>query len=267
MTLMEYFWRASQQIVMVTPDKQASDADIEGWGSGFILRYKNGYFFITCDHNVHMLDYDDNGTCTRTGIEFGIELVCNIKGADNPLTTGMITLPGFYYFDSYDLELPEGMDLVDISFATLPETLPLPILTNRLCDFDGRTVIEEGLEKLFIDENAIAEVDESSDYVITGCIHNQIRGGVRMERRTTFREGIKFTGKKYLDTYLIFENPCKIISDDWKGLSGSPVFNDKGNLVGMLNKVVDGTQMLYVTSIYKIIQFIDYSLAAKESTK
>lgn len=264
---MEYFWRVSQQIVMFTPDKQAVDAEIEGWGSGFILRYKNGYYFVTCDHNVHMLDYDDNCTCTRTGIEFGIGLVCNIKGADNPLTTGMITLPDFYYFDSYDMNLPDGIDLVDITFASIPETLPLPIFTNCLCDFDGRIVVAEGLIKFFIDENAIAEVDVSSDYVITGCIHNQIRGGVRMERRAIFREEIKFTGKKYLDTYLIFESPFPIIYNDWKGLSGSPVFNDNGNLVGMLNKVVDGTQMLYVTPIHKILQFIDFSLAAKESMK
>lgn len=267
MTLMEYFWRVSQQIVMVTPDRQASEADIEGWGSGFILQYKNGYYFVTCDHNLHMLDYDDDGPCTRTGIEFGIELVCNIKDADNPLATGMITLPGFYYFDSFDLDLPEGIDLVDLAFASLPDKLPLPILTNRLCHYDGQIAVEEGLGKLFIAENAIADVDMSSEYVITGCIHNQIRGGVRMERRTTFREGIRFTGGKYLDTYLIFENPCNIVYDDREGLSGSPVFNDKGNLVGMLNKVVDGTQLLYVTPIHKIIQFIDYTLAAKESTK
>lgn len=262
---MEYFWRASQQIVVVTPGKQAADADIEGWGSGFILRYKNVYYFVTCDHNVHMLDYNDNGSCTRTGIEFGIELVCNVKCADNPLTTGMLTLPGFYYFDSLDLDLPEELDLMDLAFTTLPDKLPLPIRTNRFCDFDGKIMIKEGMEKLFIDANSIAEVDMSSDYVITGCIHNQIRGGVRMERRVTFREGIKFTGKKYLDTYLILENPCEIVYDEWEGLSGSPVFNDKGNLVGMLNKVVDGTQMLYITPIHRIIQFIDYSLAAKDN--
>lgn len=32
---MEYFWRASQQIVMLTPNEPAEKADIEGWGSGF----------------------------------------------------------------------------------------------------------------------------------------------------------------------------------------------------------------------------------------
>ena len=55
MTLMEYFWKASHQIVMLTPNKPFNEADIEGWGSGFILEYKGRQFFITCDHNLHIL--------------------------------------------------------------------------------------------------------------------------------------------------------------------------------------------------------------------
>ena len=53
MTLVEYFWKASQQIVMLTPNK-APNPDIEGWGSGFLLLYKGHRFLVTCDHNVHM---------------------------------------------------------------------------------------------------------------------------------------------------------------------------------------------------------------------
>ena len=40
MTLVEYFWKASQQIVMLTPNK-APNPDIEGWGSGFLLLYNS----------------------------------------------------------------------------------------------------------------------------------------------------------------------------------------------------------------------------------
>lgn len=45
MTLVEYFWKASQQIVMLTPNK-APNPDIEGWGSGFLLFYK-GHRFLS----------------------------------------------------------------------------------------------------------------------------------------------------------------------------------------------------------------------------
>ena len=46
MTLVEYFWKASQQIVMLTPNK-APNPDIEGWGSGFLLLYKGHRFFYS----------------------------------------------------------------------------------------------------------------------------------------------------------------------------------------------------------------------------
>jgi hypothetical protein len=35
MNLLEYFWRSSYQIVMLTPDSPIIDADIREWGSVF----------------------------------------------------------------------------------------------------------------------------------------------------------------------------------------------------------------------------------------
>ena len=59
------------------------------------------------------------------------------------------------------------------------------------------------------------------------------------------------------------ENPSNVILSDWEeGLSGSPVFNKDGNLVGILNEVVDGKQ--YVTPIKSILKMSDYYLAVEE---
>ena len=65
-----------------------------------------------------------------------------------------------------------------------------------------------------------------------------------MNRTTTFRERITYTGTQCFGLSVL-ENPSNVILSDWKGLSGSPVFNEDGNLVGMLNEVVDGKQSLY----------------------
>ena len=66
MTLVEYFWKASQQIVMLTPNK-APNPDIEGWGSGFCVLYKGQRFLVTCDDNGHM--EDDYSEGERKGID------------------------------------------------------------------------------------------------------------------------------------------------------------------------------------------------------
>lgn len=261
MTLMEYFWKASHQIVILTPDKPSNEADIEGWGSGFILEYKGRQFFITCDHNLHMLDDFANGE--RSGEDFLIAIIANCKDPQNPLSTGFVTIPGFYYFDSIDINTPEIMDLKDIAFAELKTAMPLPLLTNQLNHYDGSVAVKAGELKLFIKEETISEAEEGKDYVITGCICNRIVDGIRMERRTTFREGIKYTGRTHMGSFLVFEYPDIINVEEWEGLSGSPIFDEEGKLVGMVNEVVDGGREIYVTPIKHILRLIDYAIKSE----
>ena len=258
---MEYFWKASHQIVMLTPDKPSNEADIEGWGSGFILEYKGRQFFITCDHNLHMLDDFANGE--RSGEDFQIAIIANYKDPQNPLSTGFVTIPGFYYFDSIDLKTPEIMDLKDIAFAELKSEMPLPLLTNQLNHYDGSVAVKAGELKLFIKEETMSEAIVGKDYVITGCICNRIVDGIRMERRTIFREGIKYTGRTHMGSFLVFEYPDIINVEEWEGLSGSPIFDEGGKLVGMVNEVVDGGREIYVTPINHILRLIDYTIKSE----
>lgn len=258
MTLLEYFWKTSHQIVILSPGENIENFDIVGWGSGFILKYKERFFFITCDHNVHPDDYEHG---LRTGIDYNIGIICNCKQPKEMLSMGLITIPGFYYFESIDITHPELVDLTDIAFAEIKFPLPLPIYTNRLYDFDGKTIIvQEGEMKLYINENSIESVNVNDEYVITGCIRNDIYAEIRMDRQNTFRDQIVYTGEKYCNSYLVFENPTQVVYDDWKGLSGSPVFNNKGKLIGMLSRVVEETNHLYVTPIQTILRFIDYAI-------
>lgn len=259
MTLMEYFWKASHQIVMLTPDKPSNEADIEGWGSGFILEYKGRKFFITCDHNLHMLDDFANGE--RSEEDFQIAIIANHKDSQNPISTGFVTISGFYYFDCFDLNTPEIMDLKDVAFAQITGSFPLPLLTNQLTDYDGSIIVKAGELKLFIEEDAISEAEEGKDYVVTGCICNKIVDGIRMERRTTFREGIRYTGRTHMGSFIVFENPDIINVEEWEGLSGSPIFDEDGKLVGMVNEVVNGDREIYVTPINHILRFIDYAIS------
>lgn len=258
MSLIEYFWKASHQIVMLSPDKPADEADIEGWGSGFILEYKGSQFFITCDHNLHMLD--DYGNGERSGEDFQIAIIANFKDPQNPISTGLVTISGFYYFDCFDLNTPEIMDLKDVAFAQITGAFPLPLLTNQLTDYDGSIIVKAGELKLFIKEDAISEAEEGKDYVVTGCICNKIVDGIRMDHRTAFRKGIRYTGRTHMGSFVVFENPTTINVDEWEGLSGSPIFDEDGNLVGMVNEVLDGGNEIYVTPIKSILRLIDYVL-------
>ena len=127
--------------------------------------------------------------------------------------------------------------------------------------YDGSVAVKAGELKLFIQEETISEAKVEKDYVITGCICNRIVDGIRMERRTTFREGIKYTGRTHMVAFMVFENPDIINVEEWKGLSGSPIFDEDGKLVGMVNEVVDGGKEIYVTPINHILRLIDYAIS------
>lgn len=258
MTLLECFWKSSHQIVILSPGDNKENSEIVGWGSGFILKHKERFFFITCDHNVHLDDYDLG---ERTGIDYNVGVICNCKQPNEMLSMGLITIDGFYFFESVDIRQPELVDLIDIAFAEIKLPLPLPIYTNRLLDYDGETIlVPEGETKLFIDGSSIGMPNAKDEYIIAGCIRNDIHSEIRMDRLNAFRDQIVYTGDKYCDSYFVFENPAQVVYNDWKGLSGSPVFNNNGNLVGMLNRVVEETNHLYVTPIQTILRFIDYTI-------
>lgn len=63
---------------------------------------------------------------------------------------GLVFVPEFYYFDSFDTSLPEIMDMKDVAFAKIKQDFPLSLLTNQLTYPDGSIAVKEGLEKLYI---------------------------------------------------------------------------------------------------------------------
>lgn len=91
MNLMEYFWRASQQIVMFNPNEPLDKAGIEAWGSGFLLEYRESLYFITCDHNLHLLDDYSNGE--RANLDFNVAIITNDRNQATPLSMGVSLCP------------------------------------------------------------------------------------------------------------------------------------------------------------------------------
>ena len=154
------------------PNEQLDKAGIEAWGSGILLEYRESLYFITCDHNLHLLDDYSNGE--RANLDFNVAIITNDRNQATPLSMGLVFVPEFYYFDSFDTFLPEIMDMKDVAFAKIKQDFPLSLLTNQLTYPDGSIAVKEGLEKLYISEDAIAEPNAEKDFVITGCIRNHI---------------------------------------------------------------------------------------------
>lgn len=271
---------------LIIPDPKDSDR-VKGFGSGFFLRHKNILFFITADHVVHLDDHDENNeTGQRLGIDYNPQIITNIQDKEN-FTSVTLPIGGFYHLTGFKLDKEEcassteflsifnkivekSIDIndekipLDVRIASFPdmaiakmrEPIACPILSNRVIDRDGTVIIEEGTPKCVLDSRYIATPNSSKWYIVAGTIGNYLKNSVLLERQNVVHELLKYIDTDCDKNVLMEISEIPDISL-WSGLSGAPVFNEDGILVGMLIRGPKTEPMITIVPIDKIIWFLD----------
>ena len=273
-------------IQLIVPDIDNSDS-IRAFGSGFLLIHKDRTFFITADHVVHLDDHDkDNETCQRLNRDYIPQIITNVK-VRNELATVNIPIGGFYHLTGFGLDksdfesndeyvtalkkILEGR--VDISDETLPINArianlpdfaiseikkPFEIfpLNNQVGYDQDNIIIEDGTPKLFLSSESIAEINSDSTYLVAGIVGNKLVNSVRLERVNILHDGLKLDSfDKEGIAYLKSEEEPNL--GHWSGLSGAPLFNDKGELSGMLIRGPETSPYASAIPITRILHYID----------
>ncbi|CAI9686945.1 hypothetical protein EAVNVH72_03542 [Elizabethkingia anophelis] len=224
------------------------------YGAGFFLNYKDNLFFITVDHNIHINDHKID---ERTGIDNYVGILNNISDR-NSLSTLITPIGGFYYMDSFDISKEDlNPQLVDVAISFVDRTkFEAPFLTDEdIKDENSKSLVSPNEQKMeFLDEHIVLP-SEDDIYFIYGKIKPEIKG-LFLHRTNTFKNELK-----YIDTYgdfILLNSKDEISSvEDWAGLSGSPVLNQKGQCIGVLCSVNEGTQSVFVKPFSKITPFLD----------
>lgn len=277
-------FRATLQLVI--PDVNNPD-NIRGFGSGFFLRHNNQLFFITADHVVHLDDHDDeNETGQRLGIDYTPQIITNIQDKNN-LVSVNLPVGGFYHLTGFKMDkedfssptkflsvfnsIADGtVDIndeslpIDVRIASFPdmavakmkEPLACPILNNMVCDGDGSVIIDEGTPKIVLDSRDTANIDNNRWYIVAGTIGNYLKNSVWLERTNVIHEQLKFAGKDS-NKNILLETPENPNIDLWSGLSGAPVLDENGLLVGMLIIGPKVEPIITIVPIDKILWFLD----------
>lgn len=254
--LIEYIWRNCYQIVVWTSDDLTKSPNI--FGSGFFLNIEDDLYFITADHVIHYNDYTDG---IRTGNEYQYAILNNVQGEG--LSTGLTTIFGFNSLESYSLEgvlsekesIEVAMipDMKDVAFSKINSDFPLPFLTHELQDKSG-ILVSHGLQKCQLQLDSICEPNKENKYIILGVVKNIIIGDIKWNRCNAIYYPLKYIGKEY-DLFK-FQYTDRIITENWEGLSGSPFFQDDGSLIGMLIRVSEEDNLVWVMPIKKILDYI-----------
>lgn len=230
-----------------------------GFGSGFIVDYNNTKLFVTADHTIHMDDYKF-GVEQRTWKDYIVSIFNNYSDPNNFLSTGITPLGGFYYMEKLNLNLPDDMPKpMDISVCIMKEiNFKFPFLTNEVRFANGE-IIKSGEPKFSIQKECFAEANEEKNYFIFGKIRTKLIDNIRMEWTDTLKESLKFIAKS--GDFLLFNTPDFITDyEDWNGLSGSPVFSEDGECVGVLSSVLKDSYSIWVMPILKVKMLIEIAI-------
>lgn len=248
-TVCEYIWRCIYHVVVF----ESGDKDLQNpraWGSGFFLNTRNGSVFVTADHVIHYQDYDED---RRTGID-NIVVLPSYKNVEGEIASVFASLPSFYDFTGYDLEWPDITDFVDCAVSLIVRDVE-DVYTDNVKAYDGSVIVPAGLKKCCISVDTISKPLESESFIVAGKCHNKVTG-VKMEYENAWHEDIKYEGTNGDGNY-IFKNAEPVNHDDWKGLSGSPVFDSHLHLVGMLLRDAEVNDTLIVMPMKRVLEIIE----------
>lgn len=276
MSLIEISWRATQQIAISDEGHDLSDG-VDGWGSGTFLNYKGKLVFLTADHVVH---YDDHAESNETGKRLDkdddIYIITNVTDPSGQLSFQPIG--GIYSFDEY--RVPEEEDLTedDIEFMSIPDmkdcafsfiSHDIKTVTHALTDIDPNVIlVEKKLPKICFHENGLNLGDPVGLCLVSGTVRNRILevseddGMKRKElnRRNIFHVDLTYSGSKNYDGDYIFNYPQTVYQAFWAGISGAPVIDEGGRLVGVVVRAVSENNTIIVKPISEILHYISYAI-------
>lgn len=253
----ELAWLTTQQVV-VTTDKEGNNN--KSFGSGFFFQYKDKLFFVTADHVLHSDDFEK-------GLRLGTDVylwVLNNNNSTTELSTmftpivGLLTFDKMNFNDELSLEIP---DMNDIALAILPDTFLISKFLTHELKVEDDVIVEAGVEKKIIDCSEMLK--EADLCLIEGCVKWSEKG-VKLSRVNAIYKNLKF---KDYDTrgYYILKYEGSVKYEDWAGLSGGPVFNDKAKLIGMAIEVNVVEDTICVIPIEKIMELMDFAIKINQN--
>lgn len=224
-------------------------------GSGFIVKYKDVIFFVTADHVLHPDDYDSQ---IRTGLDNTVSIYNNVRPDTHTISTVCTPLGGFYYMDGFNLTKPDDLPvLIDVTVCIMKKiNFEYPFLTDEK-EFQDKDT-GRGQHKFILTEANFAEPDVNNSYFIYGKIRPQLKG-VMLHRENTLKENLKYVYKS--GDYFLLNTP-DVINDitEWAGLSGSPVFDNRGNCIGVLCSISPGSNSIWVMPLEKVKLLMDIAI-------
>ena len=228
-----------------------------GFGSGFILKYKDRYFFTTVFHVIK----DEVETFLETNLppQKDKQTLQPIGGI---YSFNLLKVPPGISLDGFEELLTKPGEIIDIAFSEYFPNKMGPLIQREI-DFGGLK-IHEG-RKIILDEQNISQPNKDCIYSFFGNIKHEYEG-VDLKFSPKLIYDLKLR-KNFGDFYKFQVQKTILHKEEFEGCSGAPIIDNYGNLVAIVCKVATGTNLVYGFSLSKLIELIDYTIKIDEINK
>lgn len=228
----------SQQIVLY---KSPQDYLI---ANGFFVEYEHFPYFITVNHAIE----------PQIHYEGDVHLILHANGKE--LNTRTIKLDKWQFIDLYafpktdnkvdKFSLPYFDIREDFAFCQVQKTIQDPAISTlpyHIQDAAPATCHNKHLDFIRLPEQ-LAKPTKDKYYHIAGKILQQRARDILWKYNTYFYTNMKYIGD--FEGLYQFQSYQSATLEDWKGLSGSPVFDDELKLVGVAVRYNEEDNILLV---------------------
>ena len=264
MRLLELLTRSRLQIFTYKQGTMMKNAYPNGAGSGFFFLHKDRVILVTADHVCHPFDHE-LGRTHRVFEEKEVALVNNwVEKDENGVDMQILTPVGkFYYFDKFKVDIDKGLlndfQPFDATFAILgKDRFQKPFMNEGMQVVNGPTM-PSGLDMIWIPTDTLVEPKTDDWYICYG--HTQFGladDGVHLKWNTTIHENMKY--RCDCGDYYVLTPSEAIVNKDWEGISGAPVLNQKGGLLGILCGGNPAENTVFVMKMKAVLSLIDSTL-------
>lgn len=267
MRLLEVLTRTRFQIFTFSMGNMKAGGYPDGAGSGFMLLHKGKTIFVTADHVCHPFDHKP-GVTQRVFMDKEVGLVNNFikkdeKGVDIPILT---PIGEFYYFDQFqftpDLQFKDFRPF-DATFAILGEDrFQNPFLSEPLYVQNGDDV-PGGLPMIHIPSETVIQPNPTDRYICYGHTNHRLADdGIHLAWDVSHHEDMVYAGEN--GDYFVLTPAEPIVKHEWGGISGAPVFNQEGGLLGILCGGIPQYNIIFVMKMHKVLKLIDSTLTIED---
>ena len=235
-------------------------------GSGFIIQHRDRLFLITAGHVVRVDGKDENYPHENDKTPTIPYYYVAKRMEDNAIGSISMPLPKFNHFDK------ENKEPFDMSFCELtPDNVKLPLITGEDIPFSDGYTVKAGSSRIIFQDGCGCLPSKESMYFVFGNIQAKRTEttveGTKVDviiQLVTLKEGLKY--KEIQDEYIVLETEEKEIPkyEEWGGLSGSPVIDDKGRLLGVLCSISKKDNTVFVIGYDSIINKIEERMFSEQ---